>query len=248
MNNLKNKIINAFISKASEILGDTNSGLTGSQIIKHCNDFAFKWDVDIPFTSQPFKANGSMVNKSSALYGNLIEFNSIQKYRIIKYLCELRMFKESKEVEKLKNTLIERYGYLVNEVNYQISQYSINKSKYSLSDYSDAKKIFKNALEKINKGNYERNILDDLRLCLESLIKQILGNQKSLENQKILEFLEQKGISKEISNMLNKILNYYLKYQNNNVKHNDSVKKEEVKIVFEITTCFIGFLVTLDKK
>ena len=58
----------------------------------------------------------------------------------------------------------------------------------------------------------ERNLLDDLRLSLESLLKEILGNGKSLENQKdeLGRFLKEREGSPELRNMFQSMLAYYL--------------------------------------
>ena len=70
------KIKDSFISHASDILGDTNRGLTGSQIVKLCNSYAVDFDVKIPITSPDFGKFGSIApNKRTELYKNLREFN-----------------------------------------------------------------------------------------------------------------------------------------------------------------------------
>ena len=46
-----------------------------------------------------------------------------------------------------------------------------------------AQEVYKSGITKYTAKNYERNILDDMRLSLELLVKQFLGNEKSLENQ-----------------------------------------------------------------
>ena len=43
-----------FIKQASNILGDTNTGLTGSEIAGDMLDYAYKLNVDIPYPSSPF--------------------------------------------------------------------------------------------------------------------------------------------------------------------------------------------------
>lgn len=63
------KIDDVFISHASDILADTNSGLSGSQIIKECNSYAIDFNVSIPITSPNFGKFGSIIpNKRTALY------------------------------------------------------------------------------------------------------------------------------------------------------------------------------------
>ncbi len=43
--------------------------------------------------------------------------------------------------------------------------------------------MYNHALEKYRGGVFERNVLDDLRLALELLLREVLGNDRSLENQ-----------------------------------------------------------------
>lgn len=106
-----NKIDDSFISHAADILGDTNQGLSGSQIVKYCNSYAVDFDVKIPITSSDFGKFGSIVpNKRTALYKNLIEFNGNQQFVIIKELSELPIFEKNEEVAKLKSNLFKRYS------------------------------------------------------------------------------------------------------------------------------------------
>ncbi len=110
------EIKDSFISYASEILGDTEKGLTGSQIIKKCNSYSIDFDVEIPITSSDFGKFGSLVpNKRTALYRNLQKFNSEQCYKIISELCELEIFKENAEVQKLKSKVYILYGSVTTE-------------------------------------------------------------------------------------------------------------------------------------
>lgn len=105
------KIDDTFISYASDTLADTNQGLTGSQIVKHCNSYAVDFEVDIPITNPDFGKFGSIVpNKRTALYKNLREFNGQQQFVIIKDLCELPQFKSNGNVQELKKRLFERFS------------------------------------------------------------------------------------------------------------------------------------------
>lgn len=105
----------------------------------------------------------------------------------------------------------------------------------------EAKRLFNQALEKYNKGSYERNLLDDMRLSLELFLKQKLRNNQSLENQikYIGKYQKEKGRSAEFTNMFKSLLDYYSKYQNEHVKYNDSVNQGEVDFVIKLTSDFI---------
>jgi hypothetical protein len=57
-----------------------------------------------------------------------------------------------------------------------------------------------------------------------------------------------KGGSKELSNMLEKLIDYYGKYQNTYVKHDDAVPNEEVELVLELTSSFMKHLARMHER
>lgn len=117
----------------------------------------------------------------------------------------------------------------------------IKETQQWLGNYPAAQKLYNEAIEKYKQRIYQRNVLDDMRLSLETFLKGVLGNQKSLENQlaEVGNFQKNKGLSMEFINMFNKLLDYYSKYQNNYVKHNDAVKHSEIDFVINLTTLFM---------
>ncbi len=105
------KIDDAFISYASDILADTSRGLSGAQIVKYCNSYAVDFGVNIPVTSPNFGNFGSIIpNKRTAMYKNLCKFNGSQQFVIIKDLCELKLFEDNKEVQELRKMLFVRFN------------------------------------------------------------------------------------------------------------------------------------------
>lgn len=105
------KIDDVFLRHAADILADTNTGLTGSEIVKFCNSYAIDFNVNIPITSSNFGSFGSVVpNKRTALYKNLVAFNACQQFKIIKELSELDKFANNENVKKLKVQLYERFS------------------------------------------------------------------------------------------------------------------------------------------
>lgn len=112
------KIDDTFIEYASEILGDTTSGLSGTQIVKYCNKYAIEFGVKIPIGTTDFGKFGSKVpNKRTALRKNLSEFNAIQQFHIIKELCKLPIFNKNIQVNDLKKKLFIRYATLAKSSN-----------------------------------------------------------------------------------------------------------------------------------
>lgn len=103
--------------------------------------------------------------------------------------------------------------------------------------YPDALALFDSAAEKYDEGGTDRNVLDDMRLCFEKVLQVIFSNDKSLENQKaaIGGILKGANLSVEYRNLLITLIDYYTKYQNNHVKHDDNINPYEVSFVVEFT-------------
>ena len=114
-----------------------------------------------------------------------------------------------------------------------------------LTAFPEAAKLYQSALNKLNERRNERNLLDDLRLSLEVLLKNLLTNNKSLENQTnaLGLYLLERGASLEARNMLVTLIDYYTKYQNKYIKHNDLVQSNEIELLVNLTGAFIAFLI-----
>lgn len=237
-------ITNAFIKHAADILGDTNTGLSGSKIAEYLSRYACNQNIEIPYPSCPFPKD--LPNKRTALYKNLQAFSGEQQYKIIKELCELEFFSDNKAVKDLKIKLVSQYG---NSFGYSVPQ-EVDKTLVDatnawLGDYPVAKKSFEDAIIMLENKIFERNLLDNLRLSLETLVKSLLSNNKSLENQlpELGGFLQSKNVSAELRNMVVKLIDYYAKYQNTYIKHSDTVNEKEIEFIFECTSSLMKFLI-----
>lgn len=234
-----------FINFASDILGSTSLGLSGSKIAEYCSAYAIDFNVTIPYPDYPFT---DLPNKRTALRENLKAFSSAQQFKIIKELCELEIFQENKDVKDLKIKLVTRYGQLSEAgSSKEVNEALIEETKHWLQDYPESLKLYQEALSKFDNKIFKRNLLDDLRLSLELLLKKILGNDKSLENQlgDIGTFIQARKGSKELTNMFVKLIDYFSKYHNTYVKHDDAVIENEIEIIFEMTCSFMKFLARL---
>lgn len=237
---------NTFLGYACDILADTYKGLTGTEIIKYCNRFALDYNVEIPvddiemlkttYKPQPIP------NKRTALQKNLSVFNEEQQAKIINYLCNLPKFNNNDEIKSLKHKLVVRYSNLLHT---DLPQDQTKETEKQLTKYDKALKLYKEAMEKYNNGLYQRNVLDDLRLSLELLLKDLLNNDKTLENQisELGTLLKSKNVSKEIQNLFVKVIDYYSKYQNNHIKHEDLVNPTEIEFIINLTDAMIKFLI-----
>jgi hypothetical protein len=235
-----------FIQYAADVLADTGKGLSGGNIIKATAAYAVEYDVNLPHPTYPF----GTLNKRTALHENLMAFSGPQQYRIIKELCDHSSFEKtlSPERKKLKIRLVTRYSHLdPRDTPSEVNEAVIEETKHWLEDYPDSLSLYFQALDKYEHGAFQRNLLDDLRLSLETLLKGIFQNGRSLENQ--IQFIgshiKSNGGSSELANMFLKLIDYYSKYHNSYVKHNDAVIEEEIEFILEITSSFMKHLVRL---
>lgn len=238
-----------FVQRAADVLADTNKGLSGQAIVRTTAAYADEYDVNLPHPTYPFEA----FNKRTALYENLMAFSSPQQYRIIKELCGHSSFplKPSRERTQLKISLITKYSHLdPRDTPSEVNETLVDETKHWLDGFPEALSLYCEALKKYEHGAFQRNLLDDLRLSLEKLLRGIFCNTKSLENQISLvgEYIKSNGGSSELANMFVKLLDYYAKYNNSYVKHNDAVIEEEIEFVLEITSSFMKHLVRLSGK
>lgn len=94
-----------------------------------------------------------------------------------------------------------------------------------------------------------RNLLDDLRSALEKLLRALLGNRKSLENQTSLldAWMKQQGVHKHIRELYQKLLSRFIHYQNDAVKHDTGwqASEPEVEYMIYLTGTFLRFLLRL---
>ena len=198
----------------------------------------FTWHY--AFVKNSFPKN--VPNKRTALFENLKCFSDVQRTHIIKELCELPEMENNPQVGILKKKLSERTGSTTkNSVDAKI----IAKTQHWLASYPRALKSYEQAIEKFENGEYQRNTLDDMRFSLEMLIKDLLGNERSLENNKndLGTQLKQKNVSSEFRNMVTTLITYFCSYQNDHVKHNDDIKENELEYTIEFTSTLMKFLI-----
>jgi hypothetical protein len=243
---VNNVITAAFVNYAASILGDTNHGLSGPKIVEITTKHAVDAGIPLPYSSYPPASGG--VNKRTMLERNLNAFEDEYRYKIIHEMCDrFAFFSPNKEkIDELKAKLTNLYGqffpdpYLDNFDNAVVEE-----TKHWLKSFPESLESYDMALKMRLRGEYTRSSLDNLRFSLEMLLKKVLANNMPIEKQisQIGTFLKINGGSPQLTNMFLKILDYYSLYQNEFVKHNDAVKKQEVEFIFEITSCFMRHIV-----
>ena len=118
-----------------------------------------------------------------------------------------------------------------------------------LAKYPEVGKHFLESLKiyALKESAKYRNLLDNLRFALEQMLRAVLGNQKSLENQKeeALRWLASHKIHAHIVNMYNDLITKFASYQNDAVKHHERYSPAEIEFMIYMTGTFLRFLVQL---
>ncbi|MET3117772.1 hypothetical protein AAKU64_001992 [Undibacterium sp. GrIS 1.8] len=240
---MRDRIPTAFISFAATEM--TSSGLTGSKLVEITSAYAADFGIDIPHARYPFESP----NKRTALLDNLLCFAPKQQYQIIRELCDrLNPDGTIASLVTLKVKLFSEYNEFADQDNSNsIHRTLVIETQHWLSDHPEVKKLFDEALQKHDHGVFRRNTLDDLRLALEILVRRLFNNQKSLENQISLlgQYVKDRGGSLQLANMFERLVDYYTKYQNTYVKHDDAVIMAEIEFVFELTCSFMKHFLRL---
>ena len=116
-----------------------------------------------------------------------------------------------------------------------------------LVDYPTVLKPFEEALKiyQSKDVSQHRNMLDNLRFAIEQMLRAVLNNQKSLENQKeaLLPWLAAQGAHSQIVTMYSVLLAHFALYQNEAVKHKeDTYTPAEIEFVLYLTGTFLRFI------
>ena len=128
-----------------------------------------------------------------------------------------------------------------------LDDHVVNADLEWMFDYPKASAAFENALTHSTDPDKQQEMLNWLRVSLEEFLRQLLGNKKSLENNKdaLLKWMDDHGTNTETRNMMRDLFLFYCSYQNNHVKHGDDWKPAEVDFILYLTATFIHLLVEL---
>ena len=130
-----------FLTYASDILAETQFGLSGSQIVKTCSAYAMEWGIDLPHPTYPF--DKQVPNKRKALFDNLMAFSEPQRYIVLRALCDHPAVSAMELVQKLKLMLIGRFGHLANEtLGSEIDPALVERTEHWLAPFPDSLKQY----------------------------------------------------------------------------------------------------------
>ena len=241
---MNTNIDDAFLKSACEWFGDTNDGLSGTQVIKFCSEYSFKYGITLAYESMDTLITKGK-NKKTVLLENIKRFNSKQQFEMILALCLLDRFRDHGRTKEIHSRLIQRYSSHAPDPSELLDILVITETKQLLDDYPEVKRHYESALIKYQTQIFERNLVDDLRFSFEQLLKEILSNDRPLEKQQdaLCKFLKAHGISDSLNSMYNTLRDYYCSYQNVHVKHNDRINRTEVEFIIEQTSIMMKLII-----
>ena len=175
-----------------------------------------------------------LLNRANALYGDYVPEIAEQREEIMQFHGLLSRNCNA-ILALLQRELIKQTD------NFEAGIMPLTYSQLSVCPAAQA--VYKSGIAKYAEKKFDRNVLDDMRLSLELLVKQILGNGKSLENQTSELGTKLGSYHTELRNLVIKTVDYLCKYQNQYVKHNDAVNPEEIDYIIEHTSATINFLI-----
>ena len=145
----------------------------------------------------------------------------------------------------VKQVLINYYSYTLEE---NISLKQTNRLVGVLENNSLEKKLLKSAIKSYNDFRF-RHAFDDYRLCIEYYARKVLKSNKTLENlrKELLKEMQEKGFSANLRNCMSSIIDYFCKYQNENVKHHDNISLIDTMCIFTWGNMLLEQLILLNK-
>lgn len=181
------------------------------------------------------------------------EIDSTQK--LIEKLDAVRKVNISKEhlivypnirydIEEVKNAVESTLKDVVSEKTIEETEEVQNL----LGNYLDCQLLYNSAIDKLQNGKDYRNTLDDLRLALEKLLKEVLDVHTGLEKMEepLSKYLKLKGTATEIRKSIVQSFKYLYNYQNNHVKHDNSININDVEFIINQTNTIVRQIVKLE--
>jgi hypothetical protein len=118
-----------------------------------------------------------------------------------------------------------------------------------LESYPKAAASFEQALKlyQVGDAQHHTDLLNNLRVALEQLLKDLMRNRKTLENQRrlVLTWLKERGVHVQIRNMYEGLFTQYCDYQNQAVKHDQAHAPHDVEFMIYLTGTFMHHLLRL---
>ena len=183
------------------------------------------------------KDSRDKAKENAAKAGTKLADLTIKRHKAENALRVEQQKENDKKIKSMQHTISSLTTQLTETTNLRQPNMIMQCVRPLIENYPDALGLYDAAADKYINGDSDRNMLDDMRLCFEKVLQAIFSNDKSLENQMIAigGLLKGANVSAEFRNLLNKAIDYYTKYQNTHVKHDNNINPYEVSFIVEFT-------------
>ncbi len=223
------KIPSTWIMRIATIIKDN---FTMAEILSLTNSFGAEHDIKITYQNPP-----KYTNKQEVANQNVSNFTPSQMILFLTYLVESKKGTSPQQINELKNEVIAKFS------NAQVE--TTPKIEKRFSKYPDVVEVWDRSNVCLSNRQYHESV-NNSRLALEKLLKQLFTNNKSLENQKssISEFLKSKNIPNEFINLVIQHLRTYEILQNEHFKHDftKEFRESEVKYILNTTYLLMDYI------
>ncbi len=151
-------------------------------------------------------------------------------------------------IEEVKNVVDSALEMLLKDVVSEETLVEAEDTMNQLANYLDCQLLYLNAIEKLKSGIYYRNALDDLRLALEKLLKEVLNVQTGLEkmDKPLLVYLKSRGAATGVANSIVQSLRFLYHYQNNHVKHDNNINEKDMDYIINQINIIVRHIIKLE--
>lgn len=231
------KTPNDILNDISSIVAETNKGYTEKEIFALLSSANIKRNKNFKLLKNQFE------NKVSYFLKTFNQFEEEDLYYILKEVLTDEKFENNENIKISYQNLIKNNASLYEKNNEIVESY--NFTIPFVERFENVLNLYNEAYNKIITGTHDRNALDDLRLALELLLKQILKSERTLENNiPLLNLkLKENGVIGEINSLFNRVMTFYTTYQNQYIKHNDNVDHNSIEFIFDLSSLVMRFII-----
>ncbi|WP_105159365.1 hypothetical protein [Streptococcus suis] len=199
--------------------------------------------------SPHYRAQGQYESKAKFIHR---VFNSLEtNYQVGLFQYYVQQSSELQSDSTVQQLLARlSYSYEVVSKKSEVLQHTTEIERL-LSDFPECLELWKKSQSHYQSFRY-RESLDNARLCVELFLKFLLGNSKSLENQRadLGRWLGERNVPNEIENMVWNSIAKYSRVQNEHIKHDvpTELSVNEVIFVLDQTYSILKYLARTNKK
>lgn len=230
------RLSNDILLSLSYAIGEV---FTAQQIKRHFSDYCLKYDLEKDLFSMK-----RLESKSDYCRRLFSCFDDVEQAALISYLAEQdERLKQSEVVQKALYRLANSHGVITLTVK---EQQQATEIENLLDDFPGCLDLWKKSQSHYQSFQY-RESLDNARLGLELFLKSLLGNSRSLENQRehLARWLGERNVPNEIGTMVWNSIAKYCRVQNEHIKHDipTELTANEVTLILDQTYAILKYLV-----